>query len=261
MPIGGFTSKVKFHDELIPVNPDKIFKRIPLLKKRLMLSYRNISNLLLAPFPLSLFDEVGLRKTRIYATAEDAAKSTKSVERIRRTKKHIAGYVMFDESMSSTMSQEKFLSNDKNKQRLPKRGKAGDALYCAGTLNIAPHIRGNILLLHAFSGCDNTSALFRQGKKKFMNVLNSTEEQQVVNIFCDESECPDDIDEHLSLPLQQLQMNTLSVHTYRFNFGVDFSEARGFWKIHSKVGVGRKPNMDCSQSPPRKNQLLQPFSL
>ncbi|GBM55665.1 hypothetical protein AVEN_6854-1 [Araneus ventricosus] len=35
---------------------------------------------------------------------EDAAKSTKSVERIRRTKKRISGYVIFDESMSATMS-------------------------------------------------------------------------------------------------------------------------------------------------------------
>ncbi|GBL75759.1 hypothetical protein AVEN_155054-1 [Araneus ventricosus] len=53
-----------------------------------------------------------------YGYPEYAAKSTKSVKRIRRTKKHITGYVMFDESMSATMSQDKFLSNDKNKQRL-----------------------------------------------------------------------------------------------------------------------------------------------
>ncbi|GBM32901.1 hypothetical protein AVEN_73718-1 [Araneus ventricosus] len=53
-----------------------------------------------------------------YGYPEDAGKSTKSLERIRRTKKHIASYVMIDESMSATMSQEKFLSNDKNKQRL-----------------------------------------------------------------------------------------------------------------------------------------------
>ncbi|GBM08414.1 hypothetical protein AVEN_108403-1 [Araneus ventricosus] len=124
------------------------------------------------------------------------------------------------------MSQEKFLSNDKNKQRLinmlcvkfqkegfvvkqveiekrsqcvvivsedidllvimtastnsenifflkPERGMGGDVLYCAATLNIASHIRDNILFLHAFSGCDNTSALFRRRKKKFMNVLKS----------------------------------------------------------------------------------------
>ncbi|GBL94683.1 hypothetical protein AVEN_83996-1 [Araneus ventricosus] len=54
----------------------------------------------------------------------------------------------------------------------PGRGKAEDALYCAATLNIAPHIRDNILFLHAFSGSDTISALFRQGKEKFINVLN-----------------------------------------------------------------------------------------
>ncbi|GBM72096.1 hypothetical protein AVEN_80765-1 [Araneus ventricosus] len=54
----------------------------------------------------------------------------------------------------------------------PESGQARDALYCAASLNIAPHIRGNILFLHVFSGGYNTSALFRQGKKKFMNVLN-----------------------------------------------------------------------------------------
>ncbi|GBM25094.1 hypothetical protein AVEN_22000-1 [Araneus ventricosus] len=54
----------------------------------------------------------------------------------------------------------------------PGRGKAEDALYCAATLNIAPQIRDNVLFLHAFSGCDNISVLFREGKKKFINVLN-----------------------------------------------------------------------------------------
>ncbi|GBM50516.1 hypothetical protein AVEN_160739-1 [Araneus ventricosus] len=159
----------------------------------------------------------------------------KSVERIRRTKKHIACYAMFYESMTATMFQEKFLSNDKNKQRLinmlcvkfqkegfvvkqadyliiksaleigkrsqclvvvgedidllvimtpstnsenifflkPWRDDAGDALYCAETLNIVPHIRDNISFLHEFSGWDTTFALFRQGKMEFMNVLNS----------------------------------------------------------------------------------------
>ncbi|GBL95470.1 hypothetical protein AVEN_34838-1 [Araneus ventricosus] len=54
----------------------------------------------------------------------------------------------------------------------PGKGKVEDALYYAATLNIAPQIRDNILFLHAFSGCDTISALFREGKKKFINVLN-----------------------------------------------------------------------------------------
>ncbi|GBL91563.1 hypothetical protein AVEN_23626-1 [Araneus ventricosus] len=77
----------------------------------------------------------------------------------------------------------------------PGRGKAEDALYCAANLNIAPHIRDNILFLHAFSGCDTTSAVFRQGKKKFLNLLNNTELRKVVNIFRDENACLYEVDE------------------------------------------------------------------
>ncbi|GBM59406.1 hypothetical protein AVEN_187808-1 [Araneus ventricosus] len=63
MPIRGFTSKVKVHDELIPVIPDTIFRRISLLKKSdgELQTYFEFE---LVPFPLSLFDEGGLRKTR-----------------------------------------------------------------------------------------------------------------------------------------------------------------------------------------------------
>ncbi|XP_054709324.1 kinesin-like protein KIF11-A [Uloborus diversus] len=43
---------------------------------------------------------------------------------------------------------------------------------------LPPYIRENILFLHAFSGCDTTSALFRQGKKKFVKILNCTVLQQ-----------------------------------------------------------------------------------
>ncbi|GBM02725.1 hypothetical protein AVEN_40801-1 [Araneus ventricosus] len=43
----------------------------------------------------------------------------------------------------------------------PRRGETGDALYCTASLNIAPHITDNISFLHAFSGCDTTSAFFR----------------------------------------------------------------------------------------------------
>ncbi|GBN67689.1 hypothetical protein AVEN_127556-1 [Araneus ventricosus] len=59
MSICGFTSKVKVHGELIPVNPEKIFRRISLLKS-LMQSYFEFEQV---PFPLSFFDEGGLRKT------------------------------------------------------------------------------------------------------------------------------------------------------------------------------------------------------
>ncbi|GBN61174.1 hypothetical protein AVEN_11219-1 [Araneus ventricosus] len=75
------------------------------------------------------------------------------------------------------------------------RGKEEDALYCVANRNIAPYIRDNILFLYAFSACDTTSAVFRQGKKEFMNVLNSTEVQKVVNIFRDENACRYEVEE------------------------------------------------------------------
>ncbi|GBM00314.1 hypothetical protein AVEN_32653-1 [Araneus ventricosus] len=179
MPIRGFTSEVKVHDGLFPVNLDTMFRRISLLKKSNP-ELQKYFEFELTPFPLSLFDEGGVRKTRksifydlcstetdvhftsacyvvdggfllhcvswqakksfpfilkkyvdyaekhfnegativFYGYSEDAEKRRKSVERIRRIKKHIAGYVMFDESMSATLSQENILSNDKNHQRL-----------------------------------------------------------------------------------------------------------------------------------------------
>ncbi|GBN03938.1 hypothetical protein AVEN_79219-1 [Araneus ventricosus] len=46
----------------------------------------------------------------------------------------------------------------------------------------------------------------------------------------------------------------LSVRTYRFNIVLDLPKG-------PYIGVGKKPNMDCSQSPPTRNQLLQLFSL
>ncbi|GBM76170.1 hypothetical protein AVEN_224129-1 [Araneus ventricosus] len=196
-----------------------------------------------------------------YGYPEDAEKSTKLVERIRRTKKHIAGYVMFDELLPATMSQEKFLSNDKNKQRLismicvkfqkegfvvkqvqkdadyliiksaleiekssqfvvvvgedidllvimtastnsenifclkPGKDKAGDALYCAATLSIAPHNKGQYFVSSCVQWLRYHICSFQAGKKKFMNVLNSTELQYVVKIFRDKNSCPDEIDE------------------------------------------------------------------
>ncbi|GBN26120.1 hypothetical protein AVEN_217410-1 [Araneus ventricosus] len=71
MLIRGFTSEVKVYHELIPVNPDTIFRKVSLLYRReTLLNTLLYSSELqkyflfeLAPFPLSLFDE-GLRKAR-----------------------------------------------------------------------------------------------------------------------------------------------------------------------------------------------------
>ncbi|GBM23252.1 hypothetical protein AVEN_159920-1 [Araneus ventricosus] len=63
MPIRGFNSKVKVHDELFPVNLDTIFRKISLLKKS-DAELQKYFEFELAPFPMSLFDEGGVRKAR-----------------------------------------------------------------------------------------------------------------------------------------------------------------------------------------------------
>lgn len=49
---------------------------------------------------------------------EARLQSTKSAERLRRSNIHVSASVLFNESMIATMPQEKFLSNEKNKDRL-----------------------------------------------------------------------------------------------------------------------------------------------
>lgn len=51
-----------------------------------------------------------------YPDVED--QSTKYMERSRRSRLHASSEMLFDEAMIPTVSQEQFLSNDKNKNRL-----------------------------------------------------------------------------------------------------------------------------------------------
>lgn len=62
MPIRGLQSKIKISNEEIVVNPDTLFRRIAMLKKsdKELMEYFEYE---LAPYPLSLFDETGMRKT------------------------------------------------------------------------------------------------------------------------------------------------------------------------------------------------------
>lgn len=77
----------------------------------------------------------------------------------------------------------------------PETRNTEDASYRPETPNIAPYIRDNILFLNTLNGYDTTSVHFRQRKKKFVKVLDTTVLQQVMNIFRDENICSDDIDD------------------------------------------------------------------
>jgi len=76
---------------------------------------------------------------------DDETKDTKSVERYQRAKRYGVANVLFGETMCVTTSQEQFLSNYANKQRL-------------------------ISILRQ-SGCDTTSSFFKQGIMKFVKLL------------------------------------------------------------------------------------------
>lgn len=305
MSIQGFTSKVTIDGEDVPVNPETIFHRIALLKKSDE-QLKEFFHYELAPYPLSLFDAFGLRKTpksvlydlftplnevnlegaafvidggfllhrvvwkngetfqliltkyvdylkRHYnrsATSvvfdgypeDQPTKSIKSAERLRRSKRHTTPEVIFTELMVVTMTQEQFLSNDRNKARLisllterlegegfsvkqanedadhlivatalevsqehekvvvvgedtdllimlnalatpsaniyfskPGRGTTPSKVYGPNSFKLADNIRRPLIFLHAISGCDTTSALFKQGKKKVVKLLVKNE--------------------------------------------------------------------------------------
>lgn len=63
MPLRGFTPKLEIHDEEIPVSPEVIFRRISLIKK-LDEEFKKYFEFELAPYPLSLFNGKGMRKTK-----------------------------------------------------------------------------------------------------------------------------------------------------------------------------------------------------
>ncbi|GBP26029.1 hypothetical protein EVAR_20043_1 [Eumeta japonica] len=172
-----------------------------------------------------------------YSDDPDIA-GTKSWERLRRTKKHQSTEVKFDKNTIPTLSQEKFLGNEKNKSNFiillktvfsemgftvdqaesdadalivrtalaasplfntvtivaedidililltvlgrkqanvfffkPSKGRTAEQLYSASGFMYGDVIANNLLFLHAFSGCDTTSAPYNIGKMKFVKTL------------------------------------------------------------------------------------------
>jgi hypothetical protein len=77
----------------------------------------------------------------------------------------------------------------------PGKGKAANLPYTTSSLKFDEHVRDNILFLHAFSGCDTTSAFFKQWKMKFLKLLNKKKQLgQVVSIFKDQNASQDNVD-------------------------------------------------------------------
>lgn len=181
LPLSAVSSSIKIADDVIPIDPTLLYQRITFAKQsqddlKKYFAYE------LSPYPLSLFNEVGMRKSNKSAMydifspikeatfsgdvgyiidggfllhkvvwrkgayfsficqqyvdyvkkyykgevtivfdgySEDAVKrSTKTAERLRRSTKSVATETLFDEMMQVTVTQEKFLANEKNKSRL-----------------------------------------------------------------------------------------------------------------------------------------------
>ncbi|GBM90997.1 hypothetical protein AVEN_217463-1 [Araneus ventricosus] len=64
------------------------------------------------------------------------------------------------------------LAPDNNLLVLMRPGRKTET-YLLFLKKMSKKVEDNILFLHAFSGCDSTSTIFRQGKRKFAKLLDS----------------------------------------------------------------------------------------
>lgn len=320
LSISTMTSAVKIRDTIVPVDPLLLFQRISILKT----SESELQEYLkfeLSPFPLSMFNEHGMRKTqksKLYELFKHASEdvqydekiilenstviidggfllhrviwrqgvlysdictsyisyvkkhygtrvvvvfdgysvtgtSTKVAERQRRSAIQQSIDVVVSEDIAVSISQDKFLGNDKNKASLIsllslkmieesfevkvakddadtkiiqtaveiacssptmqavvvgedidllvlmaaltplhcelfflKPGKQNIETRIYSTKHLQVNLRDHILFLHAFSGCDSTSALFNKGKVHIFKLVNRHKNfEDVIAVFND----------------------------------------------------------------------------
>ncbi|GBM04807.1 hypothetical protein AVEN_20238-1 [Araneus ventricosus] len=69
------------------------------------------------------------------------------------------------------------LAPDSNRLFVMKagKGKIETLFFFPTNFKMSQKVKDNILFLHAFSGCDSTSNIFRQGKMKFAKLLDKDE--------------------------------------------------------------------------------------
>jgi hypothetical protein len=67
----------------------------------------------------------------------------------------------------------------------PGKGKISQQIYSTKSIiDTSKTAADHILFLHTFSGCDTTSALFNQGKMKFINVLRKNPDlNEIIQVF------------------------------------------------------------------------------
>jgi len=78
----------------------------------------------------------------------------------------------------------------------PRAGKCPDKVFSISCIQQhLPKASSTLLFLHAMTGCDTTSALYRQHKKKAFKLLQKNHELQghVVKVFNDPTSSPDSV--------------------------------------------------------------------
>jgi hypothetical protein len=115
------------------------------------------------------------------------------------------------------------LSKEDNQVYLYKQGvgKCPDKVFSIRNIREQlSELSTSLLFLHAMTGCDTTSALYRQGKKKAFNLLQKMKElrRDVVNVFNDPTSSPDSVysaGEHFLLALYGAPKSTTSLNDHR----------------------------------------------
>jgi len=103
----------------------------------------------------------------------------------------------------------------------PGAGKSPDKVFSISCIQqYFPEACSTLLFLHAMAGCDTTSTLYRQGKKKAFNLVQKNRELQgdVVKVFNDPTSSPDFVSfvgEQFLLALYGAPKTTTSLDIYR----------------------------------------------
>lgn len=134
----------------------------------------------------------------------------------------------------------------------PGRGSAGDLFFSTKSFKFDP---GSILFIHAFSGCDTTSAIFGQGKIKLCNIVNKFPEMKgVIEAFMDPLSHHEDITVAGEQILKTLYTGDInhsnqSLDTLRFNLFAKsvYSRKINLARLPPTCDAGRYHSYRCYQ--------------
>lgn len=103
----------------------------------------------------------------------------------------------------------------------PGKAKSETLYYSTKSLQTSsPNLKDCVLLLHAFSGCDTTSAFFRKGKvSSFKLLMKNTKLKEIASIFMGVNTSKDEIGQvgtRLTLTLYKAPESEVSLDRYRY---------------------------------------------